>query len=138
MYTAVGNDDGFDAYGWTGSAALGDLTVVGIKDLFDIGANSHVTHSTSTTSSVAATATHAPVAASCSGVITTGGGPSRYITGAADMGGSRTGGGAGSVTAMASDALYVVDVLNDRPDDLHYPVYGLEGNAGFLNIFYTQ
>ena len=101
-------DDIHDAYGWVAPPEYpGYLTVLGIDKLLSAASG-----------------------ASCSEVLSTGGGPpSHFIAGAAD--------GLGSVTAMASDALYVVDVMNEQPDDLHYPVYGLQ-TTGFLDIFYTQ
>ena len=39
---------------------------------------------------------------------------------------------------MASDALYVIDVDTERPDDLHVPIpRGLEPSS-VLNLLYTQ
>ena len=65
----------------------------------------------------------------CSEVITTGEAASAFIAGASD--------GLGSVTAMASDAIYIVDVANNRPDDLHMPVGGPNETA-FVALMYQD
>ena len=94
-------------------------------------------------------------------MLSTGGGPSAFVAGAADGRGSvaphvesarfgaaeptkaarvtpaRAASNA-QVAAMASDALYVIDVDTERPDDLHVPVAGGLEPSSLLNLLYAQ
>lgn len=63
----------------------------------------------------------------CGGIVTTGG-EGAFVAGDFD--------GQGSVAAMAADALYIVDDLNNRPDDMHIPVYGGFTPSKFVAIMY--
>lgn len=71
----------------------------------------------------------ADAAMKCNAVITTGG-EGKFVSGDYD--------GQDSVAALATDALYIVSYLNNRPDDLHIPVGGGFTPSKFAAIMYQQ